>query len=99
MSNVDTSSWEEFRLDELFEKIKTEKIAGKANDFPTCRTDEYRIPLLTAGADNQGFARYAKRNQCPAILKKSEVKGAQLHKITGTPFFFAYSIVFLVPLG
>ena len=69
MSNVDTSSWEEFRLDELFEKIKTEKIAGKANDFPTYRTDEYTIPLLTAGVDNQGFARYAKRNQCPTILK------------------------------
>lgn len=69
MSNVDTSSWKEFKLDELFEKIKTEKIAGKANDFPTCRTDEYTIPLLTAGADNQGFARYAKRNQCPTILK------------------------------
>ena len=69
MSNIDTSSWKEFKLDELFEKIKTEKIAGKANDFPTCRTDEYTIPLLTAGADNQGFARYAKRNQCPTILK------------------------------
>ena len=27
------------------------------------------IPLLTAGADNQGFARYAKRSQCPTILK------------------------------
>ena len=69
MNKIDTSSWKEFRLDELFEKIKTEKISGKANDFPTCRTDEYTIPLLTAGADNQGFARYAKRNQCPTILK------------------------------
>lgn len=69
MSSIDTSSWKEFRLEELFEKIKTEKISGKANDFPTCRTDEYTIPLLTAGADNQGFARYAKRNQCPTILK------------------------------
>lgn len=69
MSNIDTSSWKEFRLDELFEKIKTEKISGKANDFPTCKTGEYTIPLLTAGADNQGFARYAKRNQCPTILK------------------------------
>lgn len=69
MNSIDTSSWKEFRLEELFEKIKTEKISGKANDFPTCRTDEYTIPLLTAGADNQGFARYAKRNQCPTILK------------------------------
>lgn len=69
MSSIDTSSWKEFKLDELFEKIKTEKISGKANDFPTCKTDEYTIPLLTAGADNQGLARYTKRNQCPTILK------------------------------
>lgn len=69
MSSIDTSSWKEFRLDELFGKIKTEKISGKANDFSICKTDEYTIPLLTAGADNQGFARYAKRSQCPIILK------------------------------
>lgn len=62
-------SWKKFRLDELFKKVKTKKIYGKANDFPTCKTSEYAIPLLTAGADNQGFARYAKRNQCPTILK------------------------------
>ena len=43
MSSIDTSSWKEFRLEELFEKIKTEKISGKANDFPTCRTDDNSI--------------------------------------------------------
>lgn len=69
MTNVDTSSWKEFRLEELFEKIKTEKISGKANDFPICKTDEYIIPLLTAGAENHGLARYAKKSQCPTILK------------------------------
>ena len=58
-----------FKLDELFEKIQTKKIYGKANDFPVCKSVEYTIPLLTAGADNQGFARYGKRNQCPNILK------------------------------
>ena len=59
----------EFKLDKLFEKVKTEKISGKANDFPDCMTGEFTIPLLTAGANNQGLARYAKRSQCPTILK------------------------------
>lgn len=58
-----------FKLDELFEKIQTKKICGKANDFPVYKSEEYTIPLLTAGVDNQGFARYAKRIQCPTILK------------------------------
>lgn len=71
MSDIDTSSWKEFRLDDLFEKIKIEKISGKANDFPTYKTNEYTIPLLTAGVDNQGFARYAKKAQCPTILKNA----------------------------
>ena len=71
MNNIDTSSWKEFRLDELFKKVKTEKIPGKANDFPTSKDSEYVIPLLTAGADNQGLARYARRDQCPTILKNA----------------------------
>lgn len=69
MTEIDISSWKEFRLDELFDKIKTEKIQGKANDFPTRKDEEHTIPLLTAGAENQGLARYATRNDCPTILK------------------------------
>ena len=69
MAEIDTSSWKEFRLDKLFEKIKTGKIQGKANDFPTQKDEEHTIPLLTAGAENQGLARYAVRNDCPTILK------------------------------
>lgn len=41
----------------------------KANDFPTKCTKEYSIPLLTAGIENQGFARFAKKADCPMIIK------------------------------
>lgn len=58
----------EFIIGMVFEKIDTKKINGKANDFPTQPMDDYNIPLLTAGIENQGLARYAKRNQCPTIL-------------------------------
>ena len=69
MSKIDTSSWKKFKLSNIFEKIPVEKINGKANDFPTSPIGEYKIPLLTAGAENQGFARYAKRSQCPTIIQ------------------------------
>ena len=60
----------EFLICMVFEKIKTQKIKGKANDFPTKydKNRDYVIPLLTAGIENQGLARYAKREQCPTIL-------------------------------
>ena len=61
--------WKDYTIEDLFEKVKTEKIAAKANDFPTTPTEEWSLPLLTAGAENQGLARYAKREQCPTILK------------------------------
>ena len=58
----------EFIVGKVFEKIETKKISGKANDFPKEPDDEYTIPLLTAGVENQGLARYAMRSQCPNIL-------------------------------
>lgn len=61
--------YKEFVLEDLFEKIKTEKIKGKANDFPTRPSGKYVVPLLTAGVNNQGLARFAKREQCKTILK------------------------------
>ena len=61
--------YKEFVLEDLFEKIKTEKIKGKANDFPTKPSGKYVVPLLTAGVNNQGLVRFAKREQCKTILK------------------------------
>ena len=58
----------EFIVGKVFEKIETKKISGKANDFPKEPDDAYTIPLLTAGVENQGLARYAMRSQCPNIL-------------------------------
>ena len=52
----------------VFEKIDVAKIKGKANDFPTEPSGDYIIPLLTAGIENQGLARYAKKSDCPTIL-------------------------------
>lgn len=59
----------QFVISSVFEKIKTMKIKGKANDFPTQSTNDYRIPLLTAGIENQGLARYAREKDCPTILQ------------------------------
>lgn len=59
----------EFKIQDIFEKINTPKIKKKANDFPVKWTPENCIPLLTAGIQNQGFARFARKDDCPLIIK------------------------------
>lgn len=68
MSKIDTSNWSEFRIGDIFEKIDTWKIDGKAGDFPTSRDAEHEIPLLTSSSQNQGLTRFAPRSACPTIL-------------------------------
>lgn len=68
MSKIDTSNWSELRIGDIFEKIDTGKINGKAGDFPTSRDAEHEIPLLTSSSQNQGLTRFAPRSACPTIL-------------------------------
>lgn len=60
--------YKEFALEDIFCKIKSPKIKGKAADFPTTKKDNYKIPLLTAGVENQGLSRFAKEKDCPKII-------------------------------
>lgn len=62
-------NWNYFTLDDIFEKINTEKINGKVSDFPEIRSAEYTIPLRTACKENRGCKVYGKRDDCKTILK------------------------------
>ena len=68
MSIPKTPSWIELTIGDVFEKIKTKKINGKAGDFPTTKDAEHDIPLLTSSSQNQGLTRFAPRSACPTIL-------------------------------
>ena len=57
-----------YRISDLFEKVEAQKIQGKANDFPTQKDSAHNIPLLTSTGSNQGFSRYAAKEDCPTIL-------------------------------
>lgn len=47
--------WGEFKLGVLFEKIKTKKLAFKADELPKQITGEYTLPCLTSSFQNQGL--------------------------------------------
>jgi hypothetical protein len=63
--------FKKFKISDVFYKINTPKIKAKANDFPTEYSEEYCVPLLTAGAENQGLNRYAKTSDCSMIINNA----------------------------
>ena len=63
--------FKEFKIGDVFYKIDTPKIKAKANDFPTEYSEKYCVPLLTAGAENQGLNRYAKISDCPLLINNA----------------------------
>ncbi len=47
--------WNEFKMGDLFEKIKTKKLPLKANDLPDTAIGKYELPCLTSSFKNQGL--------------------------------------------
>ncbi len=66
--NYKDIDWKEYRIGDLFEKIKTKKLPYKAKDLPTEPQGTYNLPCLTSSFRNQGLNYYAPRNGA-TILK------------------------------
>lgn len=77
----------EYRISDLFEKVEVQKIQGKANDFPTQKDNAHNIPLLTSTGSNQGFSRYAAKEDCPTILQ--DVISIASNRDAGATFYQA----------
>lgn len=60
--------WREFKIQDLFEKIPTNKLPYKAKDLKGIHNKVYNLPALTAGVLNQGLAYYVPREGA-TILK------------------------------
>ena len=62
IENLKTISWNEYRIGELFDKIKTKKLFYKAKELPTSPTGENILPCLTSSFQNQGLNYYAPKD-------------------------------------
>lgn len=60
--------WKQFKMDNLFERIKTNKLPYKAKELPKEPKDKYVLPCLTSSFMNQGLNYYAPREEA-TILK------------------------------
>lgn len=60
--------WGKYKMDDLFQKIKTKKLHYKANNLPKEPEGEYVLPCLTSSFQNQGLNYYVPRDGA-TILK------------------------------
>ncbi len=68
LNEFNSIAWEEFRLGELFERIKTNKLPYKASELEKEPTDTYTLPCLTSSFQNQGLNYFAPKDNA-TILK------------------------------
>ncbi|QHG92108.1 restriction endonuclease [Sulfurimonas sp. CVO] len=68
LDEFDSMKWGEFRLENLFERIKTNKLPFKASELPKEPTDTYALPCLTSSFQNQGLNYFAPKDNA-TILK------------------------------
>lgn len=68
LDEFDNMKWKEFRLGDLFERIKTNKLPYKASELQKESTDTYILPCLTSSFQNQGLNYFAPKDNA-TILK------------------------------
>ncbi len=68
LENFDKIKFGEFKLENLFERIKTKKLPYKADELTKRITEEYTLPCLTSSFKNQGLNYFAPRDDA-TILK------------------------------
>lgn len=68
LERLNIISWGKYRIGDLFDKIKTQKLPYKAKELPTSPTGEYVLPCLTSSFQNQGLNYYVPKDGA-TILK------------------------------
>jgi hypothetical protein len=82
---LENVEWGEYRIEDLFEKVKVKSLKYKTADLPSKAINEYVLPALTAGIQNQGLNNFVPKDNA-TILKNVisiSVNGAN----TGATFY------------
>ena len=68
LKNFHTIKWDEFRIGDLLDKVKVNKLPFKASELPKEMVDTYTLPCLTSSFRNQGLNYYVQKENV-TILK------------------------------
>lgn len=77
--------WGEYRLGDLFEKLKIKKLNYKTSDLPNSPKENYTLPVLTAGIQNQGLNNYVPYKE--ATVLKNVITISANGANTGATFY------------
>ncbi|MDU4605105.1 MAG: restriction endonuclease subunit S [Clostridium perfringens] len=67
---LENVQWGEYRLGDLFEKVKVNRLKYKTSELPNKPNKKYRLPALTAGIQNQGLNNYVPLDNA-TVLKRA----------------------------
>ncbi|WP_052076865.1 restriction endonuclease subunit S [Veillonella montpellierensis] len=77
--------WGEYRIGDLFEKLKTKNLKVKVSDLSPNKTKDFNLPVLTAGIENQGLNNYAPKTG--ATILKNVISISANGANTGATFY------------
>ena len=83
--NLERVKWGEFEIGELFEKIKVISLNYKASDLPSVPKNEFVLPALTAGIQNQGLNNFVPKSN--ATILKNVISISANGANTGVTFY------------
>ena len=85
LDEFDNMMWGEFRLGDLFERIKTNKLPFQASELLKEPTDVYTLPCLTSSFQNQGLNYFAPKDN--ATILKNVISISANGANTGATFY------------
>lgn len=95
---LNQKEWKYYKMGDLFERIKTNKLPYKAKELPTTPTDTNPLPCLTSSFMNQGLNYYVPKENATilknviSIPSNSDVYRAYYQSLDFTVLSDAYAI-------
>ncbi|OCG30897.1 hypothetical protein A9G33_06830 [Gilliamella sp. Choc3-5] len=77
--------WGEFKIGDLFDKIRTKSLRYKTSELPSKATKEFILPALTAGIQNQGLNNFVPKDN--ATILKNVISISANGANTGATFY------------
>lgn len=77
--------FKEFKISDLFEKIKVKSLKYKTGELPSEAINEFILPALTAGVKNQGLNNFVPKDN--ATILKNVISISANGKNTGATFY------------
>jgi len=85
LEKIESVKWGEFRIGELFEKIKVNSLKYKTSNLPSEAKGEFILPALTAGIQNQGLNNFVPKEN--ATILKNVISISANGANTGATFY------------